>query len=895
MGDSVVGLARSFLSSCTGYFWAPAWRTEAERLAGLLKSSCAAATAAADQSEALLDARALTAGSGNTALRAAVAEAGTLAKQARQAAADAGAGQTAVAKLLRDNAQPADALGDLAGTVQAAEAAADRAELARKSLQAAGQPSDAWHALQARLSGGLQIRITALGRSPASGTTDPLVEAHRRLCNELEKGAKPPFQPDKVQAAVDTVTAGLPKLEQALAGLEAKSGGADDTRLAALRQAALQQFDSVRAGYGLDDVKAKLLTKMQGANPKLKPQHLAAVTRRQDTAPERLAAALRTAPDPAAISAALDEALRAYRESVAGLATNVANGSVLPLAEGKAGAALAAEADVARYEARLGETDQALAELRIAGAPSYAASRKQRDAIVEQTAKTGDYAAAAASALPALLTQIQDQENAHRDETEPQVEALRAEVEALRAELTKARRRPDAARADTLLATVAANLDEADNFLDCNGNIEAADPARGLIADVKALLADMQSASGTFAALASALASIKDGLGHADLKAIPGADLAELTRRHAELKDPASGLTVTELKTAVEGLQASLTAQTQFGGALKAWRAAGSQTLKALTTTFDGYAQAVKATPTAQFTGGKPDPAKGDIRATLDGMTALLAASVGSAEFDAHGDAWTQAAQRATDGLAAVWDAGGKTLKDLAAATADAAAGVQRAADAAAVTQDWQALDAKMEGYAQLVAAANGNTGEYQLLVRQLAAVPRQIADDPDAARAQLADIGKRLEAVRGTPDFDGAVARAVGKIPAEWGAVLDHTGRQLDALVQAVEAAAQATAFAGGMAELRRLAAGIKARFAADAFTAAATELAQPDPTGAKRRQRRALREDGLRRLGDYQAQLFDDPLFRHLQENPFGVPVFGPLFRFLDRVELEFLRVAT
>ncbi len=893
MGESLFGLisaGRRLIYNCTGYM-GEEWHINGVKLFDAIKQSHDKADNAASAAEKLRPASTLDPAGGMSVLRGAIAQAKVHAETAKTEAAKAAKNQLDLAKLLRDQKKPPTELGDAGPLVTGAKTAETTVAGVLDALRNAAQPSTAWHALAARLNGGLCARVDLLKATQGIDTADTLLQVHGGLVTQLRTVAGKPFDAGAVDKIVQQVTAGIAKLEQAIGKAETKQGGGPD-QLAKLRQAALLQFRRTIEGYGLDKIVATAAEKVKETVPGAEPRHLAGLVKNQTGAPARLANALERAATPEAIDAAVQEALRTYRDAVASLATDVHNGSAKDRTEQHARAGVKAEQELKAFEAKQQEAEQALSELRLAGAPAYAAMRQRYDALVADTEKTRDYKEAAETSLPALIDEIDQARIDHIDATEPEIEKLKQQVHALRSQYTQAQKTPNAKLAAALLAMIGASLDEAENFLDCNGNLEAADPARGIITEVTDLLRDFTSNSSLFATLAKTLEEIKAGLAHADLKLIPPTDLAALSTRLEELQNPRNGLGPAEFKSAVEALKQDLAAQTLFGGELRQWRVTSTGQLGTATGTYNAFAQAVGRTPPTSFGGTRPDPAKGEIKLGLDALSPMLTLVVGADAFAAHKQGWTDTLRTVTDGLTLVWD--GRALKDPAAVSQDAEAGTKRAEEVEAVTEAWEELTEKAKGYEALVLGAQGNIGEYKLLMQQLAALSDQIARDPEAARAQLLDLEKRLEGVRGTPNFDAAIARAIAKIPAEWGKVLDLTGTNLSSLLNAITTAATGSPFDGGLGELTKMMEDTKRRFARDAFTAIAASLGQPDPTGAKRAQRRAEREAGLRLIRQYQDQLFKDPLFLHLQRNPFGVSLFGQLFRFLDRVELEFTRAA-
>jgi hypothetical protein len=211
------------------------------------------------------------------------------------------------------------------------------------------------------------------------------------------------------------------------------------------------------------------------------------------------------------------------------------------------------------------------------------------------------------------------------------------------------------------------------------------------------------------------------------------------------------------------------------------------------------------------------------------------------------------------------------------------------------VTERCTKLTKDAKGMRAGIAQMMGNMGTFEVLTKQLAALPDSIAADPGKAATILDDIEKRLKLLPGTPDFNEAILRKVGEIPTQWKKVLALTIKNLDTLQQSIETTVTIPPFKDNLGELVPLFTKAKHAFPAEAFTTIADVLTQPDPNRDKTDAKRAKREEGLRLVRQYQAQLLEDPLFLHLQRNPFGVALFGELFRFLDRVELEFLRVAT
>ena len=882
MGESLFGLisaGRRLLYNCTGYL-GEEWHINGVKLFDAIRQSHDKADNAAQAAEKLRPASTLDAAGGMTILRGAIAQAKTHADTAKTEAAEAAKDQLVLAKLLRDQKKSPTEVGDTGPLVAGAKTAETNAARVLDTLREAAAPSAAWHALAARLNGGLLARIETLKSTPGADSADTLLQVHGGLVTHLKSVAGKPFDAGAVGRAVQQVTAGIGELEQAIGKAETKLGGGPE-QLAKLRQAALLQFRRTIEGYRLDKILETAADKVQETVPGAEPRHLAGLVKSQAGAPARLANALERAATPDAIDAAVQDALRAYREAVANLATNIHNGSALSQATQHARAGMKAEEELQQFEARKEEAEQALSELRLVGAPAYETMRQRYDALVGDTEKSRDFKKAAETTLPALIEVIDQARIDHIDATEPEIEKLKQEVQRLRSQYIQAQKAPNAKLATALLAMIGSSLDEADNFLDCDSNLEAAEPARGIIAEVTDLLRDFTSNSSLFATLATTLEKIKSGLAHADLKLIPPTDLAVLSARLEELQNPRNGLGPTEFKSAVEGLKKDLDDQTSFGSELKQWRVTATGELGSATGTYKAFAQAVGQTPPASFGGTRPDPAKGEIKGGLDTLGPMLTRIVAADAFAAHKQAWTDTLKKVTDGLTLVWD--GRALKDPAAASKDAEDGTKRAEAVEAVTEAWEQLTDKAKGYEALVVGAQGNIGEYRLLMQQLAAV------------SELADIEKRLDGVRGTPNFDAAIARAIAKVPAEWGKVLDLTDTGLTGLSSAITIAAAGSPFAGSLDELTRMIDETKRRFARDAFTTVSASLGQPDPDANKRTQRRADREEGLRLVRQYQDQLFKDPLFLHLQRNPFGVSLFGQLFRFLDRVELEFTRVAT
>jgi hypothetical protein len=889
MGNSLVQLARSFIWNCTGYM-APEWRVTAEHLRDEIAGAVEAARAAADAAAELLAARALDPAGGMTALRGAIAAAGLQVAAAEKAAALAAKRQKVLLKHLSDNKAAPDTVGDTAALVRDADDAVEEARATQAELRKASAPSTAWHDLAARLHGGLAVRVAALTALP--GGNAALADAHARLIEQLKSAGAGGWDESRVRSTVGQVTTGIEQLEQDLAQAESGPGGGPE-QLAALRKAAMRRFYDAIAGYDMAGVLAAAAEKLRAQDPRIRPQHLAGAMGSQATAPDRLERALASAGDSAAIDGALQAALKSFRDSVATFATQVQDGTLLPALKSRADTAVAREVDVATYNQKKDEVAEALRELRVAGAEAYAENKKLFDDAVAKANDTQDYKTAGETTLPALLKKINSAYTSHKQSTETELRELRQQVEALRKKLMEAAKGPNAKAAAPVLTTIRANLAEADNFLDCNGNIEAAFPALGIIAEVTELLRDFSTTSSQFAELNKTLGEIKTGLTNADLKLLPAADLAALNDALANLQSPNHGLSPAAFKKAVDQLKVDVLAQTDFVAQLKQWRIESGLARDALQLTFTAFSQAVTRAPESVFSGKRPDPGKGEIKAGLDMLAGLLTAEIGADGFDAHKILWTQTATKVSDGLALVWDSGGKVLKDSAAIGKDAELGTKRAETIEAVTGEWQTLRDKAQGYSEDIAAAKGNIGEYQVLMKQLDGMAVEIEKDPDVARAQLADIEKRLATIRGTPGFDQVIARAIGQVPGQWRAVLDLTSANLDKLRDAVGAAAAGGDFDGGIGAFGTLISDVKSRFEPAAFTAIAESLAEADPTGAKRDARRKTREEGLRLVRQYQAN-FDDPLFQHLQANPFGVPVFGPLFRFLDRVELELTRIA-
>jgi hypothetical protein len=893
MNDMLFGAisnARWLIYNCTGYL-GEQWHIDGVKLFDSIQESRNKADKAAKAAEKLLPTSTLDPAAGMTALRGAIAEVNAYAETAKNEAAEATKKQQELLKLLRQQNKTPTEVGDAGPLIAEAKAAETAAARVRDTLRGAQARSADWHALAARLNGGLLARINTLKEAPGVGSGDTLLQAHVVLVNQLKSVAGKPFDAVAVNKAVEQVTAGVGRLEQAIDKAEKKSGGGPD-QLDKLRQAALLQFRRTIVGYGLDQVLDTAASKLRETMPQVQPRHLAGLVRNQTAAPARLATALDQATTPAAIDSALQEALRSYRDGVASLATDIHNGSRLPMTKERAQEGLQAEQDLQQFEAKKEEAAEALSALRLVGAPGYDTMQQRYEALVGETEKTRGFATAAKTLLPKLIEQIDKACNDHTASTEPEIERLKQQVQGLRNQFKQAQKAPNAKLATTLLETIRGSLDEADNFLDCSGNLEAAEPARGIITEVTELLRDFTANTSMFATLAKMLQQIETGLGSADLKLIPPENLAALTSQLQELKNPRNGLGPAEFKTGVETLKKDLDDQTVFGNELKQWRQTVTGELSTLTGTYNAFAQAVRKAPPSKFAGTRPDPTKGEIKAGLDVLGPLVTQVVASDAFATHKQAWIDTKKQVTDGLALVWD--GRALKDGAAVSKDAEAGMKRAEAARQVTTAWEQLRDKAKGYETLVANAKGNVGELKLLMQQLAALPDQIARDPEVARAQLTDIEKRLETVRGTPNFDAAITRDIAKIPAEWEKVLDLANTNLTSLLNAISTAAAGSSFSGGLQELTNLVEETKRRFARDAFTKAAAALGQSDPTGAKRDQRRAAREEVLRVVRQYQDQLFKDPLFLHLQRNPFGVSLFGQLFRFLDRVELEFTRVA-
>lgn len=897
---SNVWSARSFLAECfsstVDYLTTPTWRVEADKLKTSITENVKVTTAAAKAATDLLPARALNISGGMTALLGATAKARKLAADAEIAAKATGTDTTSLRELLTDNNADLNELVPVKGQLRAAFDAQASCKTALKNLTDATAPSEQWHTLAARLNGPLLARLEGAKAIPGAPSTDELFKTHAKLCEDLKKSAIPGgWDANLVTTTVQEVTNAANQLEIEIGKLEAQTGGEPDAKLVAQRRAAVIRFDKTVEGYDLEGVVKTAIDKLRVDEPRVEPRHLTGAVGNQAAIRNQLIAALEKCTTPADIGTQLALALKRARDSVGELAGRLQDDTEFASIRDDSNAAIARELNAGRFEKMKPEVEEKLNALRASASPEYLNFKKRYDEVVKDTYDKQTYQVAVDTTLPDMIEEILEAFNDRLDATKSQVEALENRVKTLRQQLAQVEKRKDIKGAESIIAMIHANLDEAANFANCSGNLEAAEPATAILDDVELMLKDFTATSSEFAKLTKTLSDIESGLTDADLALIPALDLAGLTQRLTQLKDPKNGLSSTAFKAEIGALKSDLDQQTVFVGELKAWRLQATGELNSVDTQFQSFAGAVKKAPPTAFPSGKPDPSVGLIKTALDDLRARIAAPVAMGDFVDAKSKWSTDKTEAQKSLDLVWDSGTKTLKDTAAISKDAEAGMAKAEQVRLVTERCTKLTKDAKGMRAGIAQMMGNMGTFEVLTKQLAALPDSIAADPGKAATILDDIEKRLKLLPGTPDFNEAILRKVGEIPTQWKKVLALTIKNLDTLQQSIETTVTIPPFKDNLGELVPLFTKAKHAFPAEAFTTIADVLTQPDPNRDKTDAKRAKREEGLRLVRQYQAQLLEDPLFLHLQRNPFGVALFGELFRFLDRVELEFLRVAT
>jgi hypothetical protein len=765
----------------------------------------------------------------------------------------------------------------------------------RGELERAARVADAWYGQLAQLNNGLLPRLKVLELMKVPGIA-PLLREHEGIQSGLLTA---PGQPDTwndagvAKAAVDAKPK-IDTLRDKIRELEAQGNGGD-AYMDKLRQSADARFHNAMQGANLNGMLDEATELLKESNPKIERRHVAAAAGNQEGIRLRFVAALQDATTPDEIEAIVAKELKAFRDSVATFAQKVRTPKDQSQLQAGAEKAVAAEEQRNRYDELCADMTEALQRLYRAGGTTHDALKKRFDVIAIQADKTRNYRDPTSTTLPALSEEIERDYQGIVTIAERTINELRARIEAARDTLDEKHDELDGMldSAQTgLVQAIENDLDDAEQFLQCEYDLAAAEPAKDLIAHAEQLLKDFDSMAALLRPLMTKLGTLATTISRLDARIVPAEDIASAQKRVTDLQSSNNGLTADELDQKITALQTDVTALSDFATAVTTWRRTAALALGTARTSFDAYAKAIKDAPTGTFTGPKPDPNKGVVKDRLDALTALSTAPIPFGGVPAHDVDWQQILGDFRVALANVWT--GTALTNAQAVGDDTKKGTERAEAIASVTGEWETLKEVAEGVADAIPVTGRPRQDYQLLLKQLAGLEAEIAKDPAAAARQLADMRRRLGELPGTPDFNKGLAKAVGQVPDRWQQALEYTKQRLDALDVAAADAAKGSPFEAGMTILKKTLGDALKDLRADAFTPAASLLSAVPPPPDQQKQRRVAKEAALRTVRQYRTQVEKDPLFLHLQRNPFNVPVFGPLVRLLDDIEVEFLRAA-
>ncbi len=871
----------------------PVWRPEADRLKLAIETARDMAQAAEGRARPLLTACNLVPGGGMTGLRAAIAQAKQENDAAQTESKRANESNSALMKHLTSNSVASDAMGDTRPIVAAAAQAATDTKKIWDALRAAAQVSEEWHAQYARANGGLAIRLKAIQTDPGPPKSDKATGAFTTLNKTLTDAAAGGFNAGKVGESIKQAIVLAGTLEKAIAEQEGKGGDP----LPRLRQAEIIQFHNTVNKYDLDAVLEEAAKELRQDdsdkdNARIQAHHLASLSPTLNTLPRRLADALEKATDPAGIATALDSAIDEYRRLAGQLATDVRNGSLLPAALKKGQAAVKAELDAGRFEKQKSLAEEKLRALRVSGAEEYQDLKGEFDTLVADAYKTRGYGKAA-DELEKLVATVEQTFDEHIEKYQDAISDLEAEVEKARQDLGKAIGRLKGPAVESIKKAITERLADADNYLDCGGNFEAAEgPVRAILTEVGTMITGFGDLVRKRDEVEKIFQKIDGQLTNPALTKIPPETLAGMKETLAGLRAAGGDVSVDALRQQADDLANTVTEQINNGAAIELWRKTAKQELAALTLTYTAFASAVSKKKPADFNGQMPDPAKGQIKADLDLLGGQIDISI--PDLPLHRTTWTTSKKGVEAALKGLWDFDKKTLLNLNLVADDSKAGLQQAARVEEIGKKCAELIKNAKASEKDVQSAGGDMGELTALIKQLEALPARAKADPDGGELELKDIEARLVRVRGSKDFNAAMAKAIGEIPGQWTGVLSRTQGHLMALTGAVVKAVKGTPFESSLGQLRPMIDGAGHPFEADAFTEIVRFLKDTEDDTDKRTERRKKREEALLKIRQYQSRLFDDPLFQHLQTNGFGISPFGELFRFLDKAELEFLRLA-
>ncbi len=855
-------------------------------------AACQSVEEAGERAQELLAARKLTLTGSVTEIRAGGAETTPLEQQARKSLKTA----------YLFNKQLGNAPGVTSSDTQSASDAIDEVKdtpaaivTVRTSLDRAAKAADAWYGQLAQLNNGLLPRLKVLEVMKVSGVA-PLLQEHLGIETGLMNapGAKGAWDDAGVVKAAVEAKGKIDTLRGKIQELERSSNGGE-AYLEKLRNSADARFHNAMHGAGLDGVLDEATETLKESNPKIERRHVAAAGGKQEAIRLRFVAAIQNAKTPDEIEAIATKELKAFRDSVATLAQKVRSPEGQLQLQAGAERAIGAEERRKAYEDKRAEVSEALKQLYRAGGPTHAALNKRFEAIVAEAQKTHEYQRPMTNLLPKLAEDIARDFQGIKVTAERTINELKQKIEAARELLEEKTEELDGegdAAQEGLLSAIETDLDDAENFLDCEFDLSAAEPARGLIAHAEQLLRDFDTMAAKFRPLTAKLKTLETDIGRLDARIVPAEDLASARQRLADLKSPTNGLTADELDQKITGLRDDVTALANFVTGVTNWRRSAAGALEGAKSSYAAYANAIKSAPTGTFTGPVPDPAKGVVKERLDALTALATAAIPRGGVDAHDARWQQVLGDFRVALANVWT--GTALTNAQSVGEDTKKGTERAEAVTAATGEWRTLTEKAQRLATVIPPTGRPQQDYQLLLKQLKALEPEIAKDPAAAARQLADIDRRLGELPGTPDFNKGMAKAIGTVPDRWQKALEYTRQRLDALDVAAGEAAKGSEFESGLPVLKKTLSDSVKDLKADAFTRAAALLSAESQPPDQQKQRRAEREAALRVIRQYRTLIDKDPLFLHLQRNPFNVPVFGPLVRLLDDIELEFLRAA-
>ncbi len=857
-----------------------------------VSEACRVVSEAQERAQALLAARKLTLTGSVTDIRAGQAETGPLEQKARRSLKTARLFYKQVEQApgvtQSDTRAASDQIDQVAGVP-------DEIGRARVSLERAAKVADAWYGQLAQLNNGLLPRLKVLEQMKVSGVA-PLLQEHQGIETGLMNGpgAKGPWDDQGVAKAAVDAKGKIDTLRGKIQELERSSGGGE-AYLDKLRSSADARFHNAMRGAGLDGMLDEATDTLNENNPKIERRHVVAAAGKQEAIRLRFTAAIREAKTPDEIEAIATRELKAFRDSVATFAQKARTPEGQLQLQAGAERAIGVEERRKVYEEKRAEVADALKQLYRAGGTTYETLNKRFDAIVEEAEKTREYNRPTTNTLPKLAQDIARDFGTIKSTAERTINDLKQKIEAARELLEEKHEELDGegdAAEEGLLSVIEADLDDAENFLDCEYDLAAAEPARGLITHAEQLLRDFDNMASTFKLLTDKLKTLETDIGKLDAKLVPEDDLASAKQRLADLKAPTNGLTADELDARITDLRREVTALADFVTAVKDWRRTAAVALDGAKKSFAAYAKAVRSAPSGTFTGPVPDPDKGVVKDRLDALAALAVAAIPRGGVPAQEQQWQQVVGDFRVALGSVWT--GSALTTAQAVGDDTKKGTERAQAVTSMTGEWRTLTEKAKRLAAVIPTTGRPQQDYQLLLKQLAGLEPTIAKDPAGAARQLADIDRRLGELPGTPDFNKGLAKQIGQVPDRWGKALLYTKERLEALEAAAGDAAKGSEFESGLPALKQALTGALKDVRTDAFTLAATLLSADNPPPDQQRQRRAAKEGALRLARQYRTQIDKDPLFLHLQRNPFNVPVFGPLVRLLDDIEVEFLRVA-